>query len=143
MDAGRFYSWEVLYFLFAIPISIADLSSLKIPNIYLKLYAYVVLFLLVLRGVPDLSFVLLVVSSLGFLVVIGVGMGDCKLLGLIVLMLDLSRSQEFERLLTAIFMCALIEIMLIWVYSKVIPRTIAMAPAIFIGTTLYLATGQS
>jgi Flp pilus assembly protein protease CpaA len=133
----------VLYLLFALPISIADISSRKIPNIYLQLYAYAVAVLAVVRGVPDLIFMLLVFATLLLMATIGVGMGDCKLLGLIVLMLQLSRFQEFELLLLAIFVIALIQIVLIWLYSKVIPRTIAMAPAIFIGTTLYLATSQS
>ena len=97
----------------------------------------------VVRGLPDPIFMLLVFVTLLLMATIGVGMGDCKLLGLIVLMLQLSRIQEFELLLLAIFMIALIQIVLIWLYSKVIPRTIAMAPAIFIGTTLYLATSQS
>lgn len=133
----------MLYLLFALPISIADVSSRKIPNIYIQLYAYAVAVLVVVRGVPDLVFMLVVLAILLLMSAIGVGMGDCKLLGLIVLMLQLSRFQEFELLLLAIFMIALIEIVLIWLYSKVIPRTIAMAPAIFIGTTLYLATSQS
>jgi hypothetical protein len=133
----------VLYLLFALPISIADIASRKIPNIYLQLYAYAVAALVVVRGFPDLVFMLLVLTTLLLMSAIGVGMGDCKLLGLIVLMLQISRFQEFELLLLAIFMIALIQIVLIWLYSKVIPRTIAMAPAIFIGTTHYLATSQS
>jgi Flp pilus assembly protein protease CpaA len=133
----------VLYLLFALPMSIADISSRKIPNIYLQLYAYLVAVLVVVRGVPNAVFTLLVFAALLLMATIGVGMGDCKLLGLIVLMLQLSRFQEFELLLLSIFMIALIQIVLIWLYSKVIPRTIAMAPAIFIGTSLYLATSQS
>ena len=86
---------------------------------------------------------LVVLAILLLMSAIGVGMGDCKLLGLIVLMLQLSSVRELELLLLAIFMIALIQILLIWLYSKVIPRTIAMAPAVFIGTTLYLATSQS
>jgi Flp pilus assembly protein protease CpaA len=97
----------------------------------------------VVRGLPNPIFMLAVFVTLLLMSAIGVGMGDCKLLGSIVLMLQLSRFQEFELLLLAIFMIALIQIVLIWLYSKVIPRTIAMAPAIFIGTTLYLATSQS
>ena len=133
----------MLYLLFALPISIADISSRKIPNIYLQLYAYVVAALLVVRGLPDPNFMILVLVTLVLLSAIGVGMGDCKLLGIIVLMLQLSSVQEFELLLLTIFMIALIQIVLIWLYSKVIPRTIALAPAIFIGTSLYLATSQS
>jgi hypothetical protein len=119
----------VLYLLFALPISIADISSRKIPNIYLQLYAYLVAVLVVVRGVLNPIFILMVLAILLLMSAIGVGMGDCKL--------------EFEHLLLAIFMIALIQIALIWVYSKVIPRTIALAPAIFIGTSLYLATSQS
>ena len=133
----------MLYLLFAIPISIADVSSRKIPNIYLQLYGYLVAVLVIVRGVPDAVFMLLVFAALLLMATIGVGMGDCKLLGLIVLMLQLSRFQEFELLLLSIFMIALIQIVLIWLYSKVIPRTIALAPAIFIGSSLYLATSQS
>ena len=133
----------MLYLLFALPISIADISSRKIPNIYLQIYAYAVAVLVVVRGLPGAIFMLVVLTTLSLMSAIGVGMGDCKLLGLIVLMLQISRFQEFELLLLAIFMFALIQIVLIWLYSKVIPRTIAMAPAIFIGTTLYLATSQS
>jgi len=70
-------------------------------------------------------------------------MGDCKLLALIVLMLKLSDIQEFELLLLEILLAALIEIVLRWALSKVFPRTIAMAPAIFLGTSLYLATSRS
>ena len=133
----------MLYLLFALPISIADISSRKIPNIYLQIYAYAVAVLVVVRGLPGAIFMLVVLTTLSLMSAIGVGVGDCKLLGLIVLMLQLSKFQEFELLLLAIFMIALIQIVLIWLYSKVIPRTIAMAPAIFIGTTLYLATSQS
>ena len=133
----------MLYLLFALPISIADISSRKIPNIYLQLYAYLVAVLVVVRGVLNPIFMLMVLAILLLMSAIGVGMGDCKLLGLIVLMLQLSSFQEFELLLLAIFVIALIQIALIWVYSKVIPRTIALAPAIFIGTSLYLATSQS
>ncbi|MEY3752750.1 MAG: hypothetical protein EBW12_04555 [Actinobacteria bacterium] len=133
----------MLYLLFALPISIADISSRKIPNIYLQLYAYLVAVLVVVRGVLNPIFMLMVLAILLLMSAIGIGMGDCKLVGLIVLMLQLSSFQEFELLLLAIFMIALIQIALIWVYSKVIPRTIALAPAIFIGTSLYLATSQS
>ena len=131
------------YLLLALPISIADLSQRKIPNIYLLLYAYYVGVLLIVNGVPSAPFILLVFLTLGLLSFSGVGMGDCKLLALIVVMIKLSNPLEFEQLLVAILLAALIEILLRWGYSKVFPRTIAMAPAIFLGTSLYLATGAS
>jgi Flp pilus assembly protein protease CpaA len=133
----------VLYLLFAIPISIADLSQRKIPNIYLQLYAYYVALLLVVNGLPSASLMLIVILTLGLLSIFGVGMGDCKLLALIIVMVEISNLQEFGQLLIAILLTSLSEIMLRWGYSKVLPRTIAMAPAIFLGTSLYLATGGS
>ena len=133
----------MLYLLFAIPISIADLSQRKIPNIYLQIYAYYVGALLIVNGLPGAQFMLVVIVTLGLLFIFGVGMGDCKLLTLIVLMVEISNLQEFEQLLIAILLTSLIDIMLRWGYSKVFPRTIAMAPAIFLGTSLYLATGGS
>ena len=133
----------MLYLLFAIPISIADLSQRKIPNIYLQLYAYYVGALLIVNGLPSASLTLAVILTLGLLSIFGVGMGDCKLLALIIVMVEISNLQEFGQLLIAILLTSLIEIMLRWGYSKVFPRTIAMAPAIFLGTSLYLATGGS
>lgn len=133
----------MLYLLFAIPISIADLSQRKIPNIYLQLYAYYVGALLIVNGLPSASLMLAVILTLGLLSIFGVGMGDCKLLALIIVMVEISNLQEFGQLLIAILLTSLIEIMLRWGYSKVIPRTIAMAPAIFLGTSLYLATSGS
>ncbi|MEI7540193.1 MAG: hypothetical protein WCJ89_01795 [Actinomycetes bacterium] len=37
---------------------------------------------------------------------------------------------------------SLMQIFLIWAMSKVFPASIAMAPAIFMGTGLYLASGR-
>lgn len=133
----------MLYLLFAIPISIADLSQRKIPNIYLQIYAYYVGAFLLVNGLPSAQFMLVVILTLGLFSIFGVGVGDCKLLALIVLMVEISNLQEFEQLLIAILLTSLIDIMLRWGYSKVFPRTIAMAPAIFLGTSLYLATGGS
>ncbi len=133
----------MLYLLFAIPISIADLSQRKIPNIYLQIYAYYVGAFLIVNGLPGAQFMLVVILTLGLFSIFGVGVGDCKLLALIVLMVEISNLQEFEQLLLAILLTSLIDIMLRWGYSKVFPRTIAMAPAIFLGTSLYLATAGS
>ena len=133
----------MIFLLLALPISIADLSQRKIPNIYLLLYSYYAGAILVIKGVPSPQLIIPVCLILGIFSYCGVGMGDCKLIALIVLMLELSNIQEFENLLLAILLTALLEIMLRWGYSKVIPRTIAMAPAIFLGTSLYLATSGS
>jgi Flp pilus assembly protein protease CpaA len=133
----------VFSLLLALPISIADLSQRKIPNIYLQLYSYYVGALLVINGIPSVIFLLVVFLTLGIFSFCGVGMGDCKLIALIVLMLEISTIQEFEYLLLVILLAALVEIMLRWGYSTVFPRSIAMAPAIFLGTSLYLATSGS
>ena len=85
----------MLYLLFAIPISISDVSKRKIPNIYLQLYAYLVAGLVVVRGIPDPIFLLLVLVILGLMAVIGLGMGDCKLVALVVVLLQLSADTDF------------------------------------------------
>ena len=129
--------------LLAFPISIADLSQRKIPNIYLQFYSYYVAAILVINGIPSVILLLVAFLSLGIFSFCGVGMGDCKLIALIVLMLEISTIQKFEYLLLEILLAALVEIMLRWGYSRVFPRSIAMAPAIFLGTSLYLATSGS
>ena len=129
--------------LLALPISIADLSQRKIPNIYLQFYSYYVAAILVINGIPSVILLLGVFLTLGIFSFCGVGMGDCKLIALIVLMLEISTFQKFEYLLLGILLAGLVEIMLRWGYSKVFPRSIAMAPAVFLGTSLYLATSGS
>ena len=129
--------------LLAFPISIADLSQRKIPNIYLQFYSYYVAAILVINGIPSVILLLVAFLSLGIFSFCGVGMGDCKLIALIVLMLEISTIQKFEYLLLVILLAALVEIMLRWGYSTVFPRSIAMAPAIFLGPSLYLATSGS
>jgi Flp pilus assembly protein protease CpaA len=98
---------------------------------------------LVINGIPSVIFLLVAFLALGIFSFCGVGMGDCKLIALIVLMLEISTIQKFEYLLLVILLAALVEIMLRWGYSTVFPRSIAMAPAIFLGTSLYLATSGS
>ena len=129
--------------LFAAPIIIADRTWRKIPNIYLYFYTYMCGVYLFWRGVPSLLFVIVVVSIVILLHVLGMGMGDCKLILLFTVLLRITSVSDFENYLIAIFLAAAIEICLHRLVLKVFPASIALAPAIFIGTTLYLATGRA
>ena len=69
-------------------------------------------------------------------------MGDIKLIFLISLLIGLNSICLFVILFTSIMAFSLMQIFLIWAMSKVFPASIAMAPAIFMGTGLYLASGR-
>jgi len=128
--------------IFALPIVIADLSSRKIPNIYLIFYCYLTFPILLWRGFQRIDLtcafaILLLLCSL-----LGMGMGDIKLIFLISLLIGLNSICLFVILFTSIMAFSLMQIFLIWAMSKVFPASIAMAPAIFMGTGLYLASGR-
>ena len=114
--------------LFAAPIIIADHTWRKIPNIYLYFYTYMCGVYLFWRGVPQLLFVIVVVSIVILLFTV---------------LLRITSLSGFETFLISIFLAAAIEICLHRLVLKVFPASIALAPAIFIGTTLYLATGRA
>ena len=124
-------------FLLAIPICIADLSTFKIPNIYNILIFYSAIVHTLIFGLPDMATLatsLLIVTGL-FLM--GIGMGDLKLLVLILLT---GVGLPIE-MITFVFITAMVHIVISTVVRRTIPSTIAMAPSIFLGLATYLATG--
>jgi hypothetical protein len=73
------------FLLLALPICIADLNLFVIPNIYTKLLFYVATFEVVLWGFGSIHQVIVSMVALSGLVVLGIGMGDIKLLALILI----------------------------------------------------------
>ena len=130
----------MIIFALALPIIIADCHSRKIPNIYLYFYTYVGAMICVVKGFSNLILLLLVIAILALLHLCGMGMGDSKLIALIVVLLQFHGFTQFSSLLISIAFVSGVEISLYMVVFKVVARTIAMAPSIFIGTALYLAT---
>jgi Flp pilus assembly protein protease CpaA len=122
--------------LLAIPVCIADVSSLKIPNIYSKFLFYVALIHISFYGIAGVRDVLLSVAILLALLFFGTGMGDIKLLTLILV----THSFSTIDFLGFVFLLAIVHIVLIVGVHRRIPIKIPLAPSIFIGLATYLAT---
>ena len=129
--------------IFALPITIADLSARRIPNIYLYLYSYLTILTMICNGFENLTLTLGTGVLLLVLNVLGMGMGDAKLIFLISILSNVGSSYLVAKLLTLILLCAGVNILISWGISKAFPVSIAMAPAIFMGTGLYLATKRA
>lgn len=106
------------------------------------LYGYLYLFIAIFRGFESLKLLLSFLLCIALLHFFGMGMGDSKLIFLIALVLPVVSIKQFLELLTSIFLVGAFHILCNWLPSKRFPATIAMAPAIFIGTGLYLATSR-
>jgi Flp pilus assembly protein protease CpaA len=127
---------DIALLLLAVPICIADMNSLVIPNIYTKILFYVALIHVCLFGFGPLR--ALIVSSviLIFLMIFGTGMGDIKLLGLILI----SHTYSAIEFIGAILLLAVVHIVVLMGIHRRIPSKIPLAPSIFVGLVTYLAT---
>jgi len=123
-------------FLLAIPVCIADISSFAIPNIYSKILFYVALIHIWIHGIARVREVLLAVAILSLLLFFGTGMGDIKLLTLIIL----THSSNILNFLGFVFFLAIVHIVVLVGIHRRIPTKIPLAPSIFIGLATYLAT---
>lgn len=132
----------MLTFVFALPIVIADYSTRKIPNIYIIFYSYLCSISLFVRGFPQINTVVCAVLILTLCAFTGAGMGDIKLLLLIILFIRPQSIKEVLSFFLMVFAVCTAEIAITCFATKAFARTIAMAPSIFIGTGLYLATNS-
>ena len=123
-------------FVLAIPVCIADISSFLIPNIYTKILFYVSLMHIIFYGIGGVREVLLAVAILSLLLFFGTGMGDIKLLTLIIL----THSSNILNFLGFVFFLAIVHIVVLAGIHRRIPTKIPLAPSIFIGLATYLAT---
>jgi Flp pilus assembly protein protease CpaA len=126
---------NVALFILALPICIADLSTFVIPNIYTKILFYLTLIHLSLFGFGQLRDVVVSLAALLLLILIGIGMGDVKLLALILL----SHSFNAPNYIAFVFLLGLLHIVILTGIHREIPSKIALAPSIFIGLATYLA----
>ena len=120
----------------SIPICIADMNNFVIPNIYKKILFYCALTYLALVGIGQLRQVAVSLVILILLHLIGTGMGDLKLLALILL----THSFNAAEYIAFVFIVALVHIAVMTAFHRAIPSKIAPAPSIFIGLGTYLAT---
>jgi len=124
----------------AIPISLADSKSFKIPNVYLWLLFLGLAPFIAVNGLGSISRLL---SS--FLIVLtlhlcGMGMGDVKLLWLIVLAFNSDRQFSSLIFFSYLFGVATIHVLILTLKNQMMARKLPLAPSIFVGLALYLAT---
>ena len=128
-----------LIFIVGIPISIADVSSFRIPNIYIKLLAYGVGVTITWHGfgsVKNLSFFFL---SLILIFSIGIGMGDIKLLLIIGVVLNASADINLFLFYLALLFWTSFHSVMSYLASGSFKEKIPMAPSIFATLGVYLA----
>jgi len=127
---------DLALLLLAIPICVADCGSFVIPNVYNKILFIFAAVHLSIYGFGDLKKVAFSASLLIVLLIFKVGMGDIKLLAIILI----THSFSAVDYLGYVFLLAMVHIVVIAGISREIPSKIAMAPSIFVGLTTYLAT---
>jgi prepilin signal peptidase PulO-like enzyme (type II secretory pathway) len=115
---------------------VADCSSFMIPNAYNKILLIFAAVHLSIYGFGDLKKVSFSAFLLVVLLIFKVGMGDIKLLALILI----THSFSAIDYLGYVFLLAMVHIVVIAGISREIPSKIPMAPSIFVGLTTYLAT---
>ena len=124
----------------ALPISLADLRTFTIPNIYLWWLSLLCVPYLLLHGFGPVFNLVVVALILTCLYLIGLGMGDVKLIAIISLSLnsDIQANLSFLALLILLSACSYVILKTLWNHE--LPRIIPLAPSIFVGLALYLAT---
>lgn len=127
---------QIFFLVVMLPIVIADLRNHVIPNIYLKFLAACLCFSWLIRGIPQPKFVALSLLIAGLLVIAKFGMGDVKLLVILLLTFQ-PQIVDFCGLL-AIF--SITHIVISTAQNRLIPVSIPLAPAIFSALATYLAT---
>jgi Flp pilus assembly protein protease CpaA len=124
----------------ALPISLADIKSYSIPNIYLIWLSVFCTPHVLMQGLGPVPRILIVIAILLVLHLCGLGMGDVKLLAIVALMLNYDPRTAFLNLGFSIAFCAVVYSITQTLWNRQLPRKIPLAPSIFIGLTLYLAT---
>jgi hypothetical protein len=71
---------------------------------------------------------------------LGLGMGDAKLLSIILLTLNSDGYSDLTLLAVLIILSASLDVMWRTLKNRSLPRRIPLAPSIFVGLALYLAT---
>jgi Flp pilus assembly protein protease CpaA len=124
----------------AIPISLADLKSFTIPNVYLVMLSLLCAPYVFFNGLGQISTILVALFILLILNLLGLGMGDAKLLSIISLSLNSDGQSDLVLLAILIILSACLHVIWRTLKNQTLPRRIPLAPSIFVGLALYLAT---
>ena len=127
---------DVALILLGLPICVADCSSFVIPNVYNKILFWFACTEISLFGLGDIKKTLFSVLLLVVLLIFKFGMGDIKLLALILI----THSFSAIGYLGYVFLVAMVHIVVLAGVNRKIPSKIPLAPSIFIGLSTYLAT---
>ena len=130
----------LLLLLLSVPIVIADIQYRKIPNIYLSLLSYCLIPILFFRGLGEITPLILFIVAVVGMSLLGMGMGDVKLLSLIGVILNCQVRPSLTYFSVLIFTISMAHIFWISIRNRSIPNSIPMAPSIFLALGLYLAT---
>ena len=124
----------------AIPISLADLKYSKIPNVYLLYLSILCVPFVIINGLGSIARLLTALLVLLFLHLGGMGMGDVKLL--LIILITHNSDQKFSSLnyFFCLLLIATMHFLLLGFKDRSMPRKIPLAPSIFAGLVLYMAT---
>ena len=128
------------FLVLAIPISLADLKSFTIPNVYLVMLSLLCAPYVFFNGLGPISVILVALFILLMLNLLGLGMGDAKLLSIVLLTLNSHGYSDLTLLAVLIIISASLHVMWRTLKNRTLPRRIPLAPSIFVGLALYLAT---
>lgn len=129
--------------IFAIPICISDWRNRRIPNIYLIFMLYLILATRLFIPVKSIAVISVAALCAVLLLIAGIGAGDAKLLIISALALNLSSFGGLLLLATSIYIGAIFQVILMWLFSAHLPKSIPLAFAIFSGSGFYLAANMS
>jgi Flp pilus assembly protein protease CpaA len=124
----------------ALPISLADVRSFSIPNVYLWWLLALCTPRVVLYGFGPIPRIVFITVILVLLHLVGLGMGDVKLLSIIFLYLNPLSNISFEILALFLMCSATVYAISETLWKRKLPQKIPLAPSIFAGLALYLAS---
>jgi Flp pilus assembly protein protease CpaA len=122
----------------AIPISIRDMNTNTIPNVYLKFLAVLTAVYLLIDGFGNMENLLVGFIALCILVAFRVGMGDVKLIALTILIFNSQMNFSVLSFFAILLVCALAHLVIHGLVNWQLPERIALAPSIFLAFALYL-----
>ena len=124
----------------AFPISLADVRSYSIPNVYLWWLLALCTPRVVSYGFGPIPRIVFITVILVLLHLVGLGMGDVKLLSIIFLNLNPLSNINFEELAIFLICSATVYAISETLWKRKLPQKIPLAPSIFAGLALYLAS---
>ena len=124
----------------AFPISLADVRSFSIPNVYLWWLLALCTPRVVFYGFGPIPRIVFITVILVLLHLVGLGMGDVKLLSIISLYLNPLSYISFEILALFLMCSATVHAISETLWKRKLPQKIPLAPSIFAGLALYLAS---